>query len=253
MSAGLAAGDGVTAQVVDTPGRTCGGETAAGRVVGVALALSVLAAVAGCAAPGEGRDPFAARTSAERLAALTIRPDTAATAVPADDTVAFEIQGDPAIDIPLGSRCPVRSLVVSSAVHHAHGDTGGLCRTPLSGDWSPLLGGPVVHDPSALDVGYAVPLADAWRSGAGDWSGDRRHQFALDYVWERKVVTSGEDARGDRTPDAWQPAPADRCAYAAAWIDAKWAWSLSVTRAEHDALAATVATCPAAVPGSGQQ
>lgn len=218
------------------------------RLAGAALAASVLAAVAGCAAaPGEDVNPLAARTTAERLATLTIRTNTAPTG-PADDTVAFEIQGDPAIDTPLGSRCPVRSLVVSSAVHHAHGDTGGLCGTPTSGDWSPLLGGPVVHDPAALDVGYIVPLADAWRSGAADWSGDRRSQFALDYIWERKVANPGPDVRGDQAPDAWMPAAADRCTYATAWINAKWAWGLSITNAEHDALAATVAACPTTGP-----
>lgn len=211
------------------------------------LAASTVAALAGCTVP----IPTGAESPTDRLATLAIRQDTA-TPVPADIETAFRISGDPNGDQWIGSRCPVRSMVIGGQVRHARGDTGGLCGTATSGDWSPLFGGPVVHDPATLDVGYVIPLAEAWRSGMGDQNrdGTDRLEFATDEIWERVVITTGSDQqRGDRAPDAWKPAPPVQCSYATAWINAKWAWHLNITRAEHDALAGMIGSCsPNAAP-----
>jgi hypothetical protein len=231
------------------------GARRASRVVAALLMLSAAVLATGCASLDQ-LDPPAPPTAtpAERLAVLTIRPDAGPTP-PADIDTAFAIQGDPTYDIPIGSAgCTVRQLVLMTSVEHAHGTTGGRCGTPLAGDWTPLFGGPTVHDPAALDIGYVIPLTDAWRSGAATWNDpDRLNQFALDESWERVVIVTGSDAaRAGRTPDAWQPDPADQCTYASTWINAKWAWQLSITRAEHQALAAMLTTCPspATVPTS---
>jgi hypothetical protein len=208
-------------------------------LVSTVLVLAVGGTAGACTA--ESLSPTAS-TPTTRLATLTIRP-AALTSVPADITTAFAIDGDPDRDRPLGSRCSLRSLVISGQGTHGHGDTGGLCGTATSGDWTPLLGGPVAHDPTTLDIGYVIPLAEAWRSGANQPDFDRA-AFATDPTWERTVITPGSDqARGDHAPDAWQPAASAQCHYVGAWINAKWAWHLSMTQAEHDAFAAALATC----------
>lgn len=209
------------------------------RAVTALLTLSTTTALAACGGPNDD----VPTSPAQVLATLKIRASTTAT-LPADITTAFGIDGDPSLDTPIGSDCSIRWLVIAGDGHHERGMPAGECSMPTSGDWSPLVG-PVVHDPATLDAGYVVPLADAWRSGAASWDSEQRNNFVFDDTLERvPIPISVEAVRGDRAPDAWQPARSDQCAYATAWINVKQWWQLTITRPEHDALAAMLITCP---------
>ena len=120
------------------------------------------------------------------------------------------------------------------------------CRV-ASGEWLAPYTSSVVTDPSKLDVDHMVPLGNAHRSGAWNWSAQQREQYAnyLDDPQHLIAVTaSANRSKGARGPEEWQPE--DRsywCQYAIDWITIKNTWQLTVTQAEHDALTQMLDTC----------
>jgi hypothetical protein len=92
---------------------------------------------------------------------------------------------------------------------------------------------------SDVDIDHVVSLAEAWRSGAWDWSAARRRNFANDlaFSWTLDAVTDNvNDSKGDRDPAAWLPADHD-CNYARHWVAIKYRWKLSIDSDEEAALA----------------
>lgn len=101
---------------------------------------------------------------------------------------------------------------------------------------------------SDVEVDHAVPLAEAWRSGAWAWTPGQREAYANDLDWPHSLVvaTAGISAsRADRDPAGWLPPhPLAVCDYVADWVAVKYRWSLSVDQVEHDALATLLgSTC----------
>jgi len=100
-------------------------------------------------------------------------------------------------------------------------------------------------DPADVDADHLVPLANAWRSGARNWSTDRLVAYAADpaVLW---IVDDGQnEAKGDRGPEAWRPPVHDVwCRYATVWLSIKVRYQLTATTAESDALGAMLDTCP---------
>ena len=103
----------------------------------------------------------------------------------------------------------------------------------------------VAHD---LDVDHFVPLSDAYSSGGVGWAPDRRREYAnslADADHLIAVSASANRSKGDRAPDAWKPPNQGYwCEYAYDWIRIKYAWGLSATQSEWDALQSMIATCP---------
>lgn len=84
-------------------------------------------------------------------------------------------------------------------------------------------GSPII-DADTVEVDHLVPLGHAWQSGAHAWSPRRRVAFANDLSspWTLSAVSAAANgAKSASPPDAWQPAPAARCAYALDWIAVK--------------------------------
>jgi hypothetical protein len=103
-------------------------------------------------------------------------------------------------------------------------------------------------DSSEVDIDHVVPLANAWRSGAGssEWSTIDRESYAND----PKVLLSAEAganrAKGDKGPEAWKPPNQDYwCEYARRWIWIKSDWRLTVNPAEKSSLRRMLETCGA--------
>jgi hypothetical protein len=115
------------------------------------------------------------------------------------------------------------------------------------GRWTSIYDGAVVTDPGALDVDHMVPLAEAWRSGAFGWDGQRRAEFAnsLDDPDHLIAVTAGSNrSKSDSPPNEWRPPQKGSwCRYATAWTTIKLTWSLTVTTPERDALGQMLETC----------
>jgi hypothetical protein len=100
--------------------------------------------------------------------------------------------------------------------------------------------------PSDVDIDHMVPLANAWRSGAGEWNDDRRGDFANDLVRPQLVAVSraSNRANGDQDPSQWKPLNHDVwCEYARDWVAVKHYWRLTVTTAEKAALTDMLETC----------
>lgn len=121
------------------------------------------------------------------------------------------------------------------------------CRA-VSGRWESVYDGEKFTDSSDLDIDHLVPLANAWRSGADDWTQTRREEFANDLTHPQLIAVSASSNRskGDQGPDAWQPpAKAYWCVYGRAWVSVKSTYELTVTEAEKRELDEMLDTCEA--------
>ncbi|MFR9722777.1 HNH endonuclease family protein [Streptomyces sp. MS19] len=122
--------------------------------------------------------------------------------------------------------------------------TGANCRVE-SGSWESPYDGTTVTSPSRVDIDHTVPLAEAWRSGAAEWTTPRRQDFAndLDHPQLLAASASSNRSKGDQDPADWQPAAAFHCEYARMWISVKHTWELTVDEDERAALDEMLGTC----------
>jgi hypothetical protein len=128
------------------------------------------------------------------------------------------------------------------------------CNTPCEirsaqrradGTWLSEWDGYVTSDPSELQVDHVVALAEAWDSGADQWTAAQRDEFA-DYIPNLLAVTAAANVRkSDKDAGEWFPSRAEaNCLWASTVVQVKAHWSLTVDQAEHDALANLLRTCP---------
>ncbi|SCL27029.1 Protein of unknown function [Micromonospora nigra] len=99
--------------------------------------------------------------------------------------------------------------------------------------------------PSDLDIDHLVPLAEAWDSGARNWTTSRRQAFANDLGDVRSLVAVTDNvnqAKGDQDPAEWLPTN-QRCRYVGEWAAVKTRWRLSVNSAEKNTLTSLANSC----------
>lgn len=90
---------------------------------------------------------------------------------------------------------------------------------------------------SDVQIDHIVPLANAWYSGADEWTEEQRVEFANDP--ENLVAVDGptNSSKGASTIDEWvTPDDMYWCTYTQDIIEVKDAWGLSVTIEEYDEL-----------------
>lgn len=115
-----------------------------------------------------------------------------------------------------------------------------------SGSWYSVYDGAWVSDDSDVHIDHVVPLAEAWRTGARDWSESRREAFANDLDSQQLIAVSGSSnmSKGDRAPEEWRPENSGYwCMYARSWVNVKYTYDLTVSDAEVTALEDMLATC----------
>ncbi|MFB7228536.1 HNH endonuclease family protein [Streptomyces fimicarius] len=116
-----------------------------------------------------------------------------------------------------------------------------------AGQWYSYYDGVTLEAPGGLDIDHMVPLAEAWDSGASQWSAARREAYANDLTAERSLVAvtaKTNRSKADQDPATWLPPLADaRCTYATDWVSTKLRWNLTVDQAEADALAMLAEGC----------
>lgn len=124
---------------------------------------------------------------------------------------------------------------------------------PLKGSWedpytNTLYGvGSKTGEPvkvSRLQIDHIVPLKNAYMSGANKWTANTFRTYANDVNNLVTVYGSGNEAKGNKGPEEWQPENrAYHCTYATKWIDNKSEYNLTINPAEKKALQSMLNTC----------
>lgn len=115
-----------------------------------------------------------------------------------------------------------------------------------SGSWYSPYDGKTFTSPQDVDIDHMVPLANAWRSGADDWTDGKRGEFANDLVRPQLIAVSATSnrAKGDQDPSLWRPPNRGFwCEYAQRWIMVKRYWGLTVTAGEKTKLLEMLEGC----------
>lgn len=116
-----------------------------------------------------------------------------------------------------------------------------------AGRWTDPYTGKTFTDPSKLDVDHMVPLENAHRSGAWNWTYQKREAYANDLEHPEQLIAvdaSANRSKGSKGPDQWVPPNiADRCQYVRDWEAIKQRWQLVISPAERGAIAQVEAGC----------
>jgi hypothetical protein len=139
--------------------------------------------------------------------------------------------------------CDTREWVM---IAEARGGTRRGCDVDRA-RWSSYLDGTTTRKPSTFDIDHTVALAEAWGSGARNWTRARRDAYANDLGYRDSLIAtsaSSNRSKGERDPAEWMPprAAAD-CRLVQAWIAVKWRWRLSVDAPEKSALNRELSRC----------
>ncbi|MFG3180001.1 hypothetical protein ACGFZC_33750 [[Kitasatospora] papulosa] len=90
-------------------------------------------------------------------------------------------------------------------------------------------------------------LAEAWDSGASQWTPALREAYANELDAERPLVAvtaKTNRSKADQAPSAWLPPLADaRCTNAADWVATKLRWGLTADQPEAKALTPLAESC----------
>ncbi|GAA4568977.1 HNH endonuclease family protein [Planotetraspora kaengkrachanensis] len=203
-------------------------------VVSAALAALVISGLT--AGPASATPPGipSASTAKSELAALTVAAESHASTY---DRSLFPHW------ITISGACDTREQVLkrdgTSVV------TNSSCAA-TSGRWYSPYDGATWTAASDVDIDHMVPLAEAWQSGAWNWTTSRRQAFANDLsrpqLWA--VTDNVNQSKGDQDPATWKPSLTSfRCTYARAWVQVKSTYGLSVDSAEKSALNSMLAAC----------
>ncbi|MFJ9816104.1 HNH endonuclease family protein [Streptomyces sp. NPDC101151] len=116
------------------------------------------------------------------------------------------------------------------------------------GRWWSYYDGKWITAASALDVDHMVPLAEAWDSGASQWTAERREAYANDLDAPTSLVAvsaATNRSKADQDPAEWLPPSVDvMCRYASEWIGTKLRWGLTADAVELEALDQLAEACP---------
>lgn len=204
----------------------------------LALAALTLAAVAApSVTPDAAVEPKPVPPVVVATAALSTLPTT--------DTLALGYRRDAFgsgwVDPP-GPVCDTRQRVLArdltgtTTTRYCYIASGTL-RDPYSGR---TITGPTRD----LDIDHVVALADAWRTGASQWTPAQRAAFANDVHNLVATTASTNRSKGDQGPDEWSPVSHEgACRYAERYVNTKRLYHLAVTMQQRDALESTLATC----------
>ncbi|KAK2765363.1 hypothetical protein FQN54_008209 [Arachnomyces sp. PD_36] len=124
-------------------------------------------------------------------------------------------------------------------------DIGTDCY-PEAGTWVSVYDGEEWTEASDLDIDHVVPLSNAWKSGAADWTTDEREAFANDLENPQLIAVTDNvnQEKSDAGPEDWvPPLESYHCTYACMWVKVKSTYDLTITDAEQVALTDMLATC----------
>ncbi|MEW1648604.1 HNH endonuclease family protein [Streptomyces sp. NPDC091219] len=116
------------------------------------------------------------------------------------------------------------------------------------GSWYSPYDDRYLDSASKLDVDHLVPLAEAWDSGASQWTAKEKELYANDLDDARDLIAvsaASNRSKADKDPSEWLPPYAGyRCQYDINWVADKTRWGLSIDTVEREALDRQLAGCP---------
>ena len=108
------------------------------------------------------------------------------------------------------------------------------------GRWWSYYDSKWITSAGALDVDHMVPLAEAWDSGASQWTAERREAYANDLDVPTSLVAvsaAANRSKADQDPAEWLPPTAEvMCRYVSEWVGTKLRWGLTADAVELEAL-----------------
>ncbi|MEX2627306.1 MAG: HNH endonuclease family protein [Ilumatobacteraceae bacterium] len=115
----------------------------------------------------------------------------------------------------------------------------------VEGDWYSLFDGEThAGAPAEVDVDHVVALAEAWDSGAAEWSFERRRQFANDPLNLLVVTRRSNRDKADLDAGEWAPSRGDaRCVVGSMMVLTKLRYDMTVDAAERDGLLELAGAC----------
>jgi hypothetical protein len=142
-----------------------------------------------------------------------------------------------------GDGCTTREAVLKRDGDDV--ETGSDCY-PTSGSWTSPYDDGTWTQPSDVDIDHMVPLAEAWTSGASEWTQDERQGFANDLeISQLLAVTDNvNQSKSDQDPAEWLPPNTDfHCTYARMWVWVKSTYQLTTDSAEKAKLTEVLDSC----------
>ncbi|MEV0645095.1 HNH endonuclease family protein [Phytomonospora sp. NPDC050363] len=144
-----------------------------------------------------------------------------------------------------GDGCNTRyEVLIAEAVEAP--DVSGDCQLS-GGSWFSYYDGATWTAPADLDIDHFVPLAEAWDSGASDWTAEQREQFANDLGDDRDLIAVTDNAnqeKSDQDPAEWMPSVGEvHCQYISEWVAVKLRWRLTIDEGEKSAIESISADC----------
>ncbi|MEU3600989.1 HNH endonuclease [Streptomyces sp. NPDC006798] len=134
--------------------------------------------------------------------------------------------------------CTTREeVLIAEAVEQPAVSRGCALR---GGRWVSPYDNQSATDLQALAVAHAVPLAEAWGSGAKAWTAERREAYANDqaaYPSLNVVTARTVRERAEADIAGWLPPHPDAvCRYIGDWVATKLRWGLTVDKNENEVL-----------------
>jgi hypothetical protein len=121
---------------------------------------------------------------------------------------------------------------------------GPKCKL-TGGKWISAYDGKTITNSSLLDIDHMVPLAEAWRSGAWNWTEAQRQAFANDLENSAALIAvtlTTNRSKGDSDPALWMPNK-EVCTYTKNWIAVKVKYLLTVDSNEANKLNSLTSSC----------
>ncbi|MFF4901493.1 HNH endonuclease family protein [Streptomyces sp. NPDC001068] len=205
--------------------------------------LSILAAFTGLIASAAlFNSPTASAALPTPVSAATARTYLASLTVATEVRTGYERDLFPTWDTISGT-CNTREWILKRDGSNVV--TNSAC-TATSGTWYSPYDGATWSAASDVDIDHLVPLAEAWDSGARNWTTARREAFANDVTRPQllAVTDNVNQSKGDQDPATWMPSLTSyRCTYVRAWVQVKYYYGLSVDSAEKSALTGYLSGC----------
>ncbi|MCI2422641.1 HNH endonuclease family protein [Saccharopolyspora sp. K220] len=207
--------------------------------VAVATAAAVL--VSACGISADVADPTGATPAPAEgrrlLDELAVAPEGSADGYDRDAFPHWET---------VAGSCDTREEALKRAAEPGSATVNPETCAVTDGSWRSPYDGATWTKSSDVDIDHVVPLAEAWRSGAAQWSKDAREAFANDLEHPQLLVVTDNvnQEKGDQDPGSWRP-PLESywCTYAESWIQVKHHYQLTLDPTEKAALADMLARC----------